>query len=104
MKVTRNSKEMRVLHRISELIRRKLVHISVMRSPRKNRDLPIKLTELIGYKRGKPIPMSHLISLLEFYGCSRQEIALWNVKISILTYRALKKAKGEENPHPEMDF
>ena len=104
MNIPRNSNEMIVLHRISEIIRRKLVHISTLREPNGNTNLPVTLTDFIGYKQGKPIPLCHLVSLLEFYGCSRQEIALWNVKISILTYRALKKARGEENPHPELNI
>ncbi len=94
-------KEKEVLSRISRLICRKLRRVVKARSPDSNLELPVKLTELAQYVSGsRPIPVCDLVALLKFWGCSEQEIAQWNLKISILTYFSLKKARGERTLTP----
>lgn len=105
MKKTLSDKEEIAIRRISELIRRKLVHLGKVRNPDPNAELPVTLIELVQYQRGlRVVPLCHLVQLFKFYGCSEPIMAEWNVKVSVLAFRALKKARGEKNSRPEMDL
>jgi len=105
MKKTLSEKEKIAIKRISELIRRKLVLFGKVRNPVPNAELPVTLTELVQYQRGlRAVPLCHLVQLFKFYGCSEPTMAEWNVKVSVLAFRALKKARGERNPRPEIDL
>ena len=97
MKKTLSANEKIALDRISELIRRKLIHLGRTREPLQSVDLPVTLLEFVQYQKGlRQVPLCHLALLLKFYGCSQQTMAEWNLKVSILTFRALKKARGKE--------
>jgi hypothetical protein len=106
MKKTLSEKEEIAIKRISELIRRKLVRLGKARTPVSNIELPVTLTELVQYQKGlRAIPLCDLVQLFKFYGCSEPVMAEWNVKVSVLAFRALKKARGERNlSRPEMDL
>ncbi len=100
-----SDKEKLALKRISGLISKKLTLLGRMREPVQNIVPPVSLLELVHYQKDiRQVPVCNLILLLEFYGCSPSVIAEWNVKISVLTFRALRKARGEEIPHPELDL
>lgn len=87
--------EQAVLKRISKLIRRKITFLSRQGRVREGAECPVSLTELVQYQRGiSEVPLCHLVSLLEFYGCSRNQIGLWNVKISAILFTALSRARS----------
>lgn len=82
-KRTLTDQEQAELKRISKLIRRKIAFLSRQGRVRESAECPVSLTQLVKYKRGlSEVPLCHLVSLLEFYGCTRSQIELWNVKIS----------------------
>jgi hypothetical protein len=76
-------KEKAVLKRISRVIRKKLIFLSRNANIAPGAESPVTLVELEKYKKGlKEIPLTHLASLFEFYGCPRSRLAIWNVKRS----------------------
>lgn len=90
-----SEQEQLVLQRVSKLIRKKIDFLSRRGCVREGAECPVSLTQLAKYRSGaSEVPLSHLVSLLEFYGCSRFQLEMWNIKISAILYTAMTRARS----------
>lgn len=91
MRTQLNEKQRVELRRISKIVRRRLAHVMKKRAPIAGKAPPITLLALRSYVLGaSDIPLCHLSAILEFYGCTPDELSEWSSKISLLTVNALK--------------
>jgi hypothetical protein len=82
--------EQAVLRRVSKLIRKKINFLSRHGRVREGAECPVSITQLARYRSGaSDVPLCHLVSLFEFYGCSRPQLEMWNIKISTILFTTL---------------